>query len=107
MSVKASRKTLPAKTKDSLAPFKDHYVLDFLGLKKAYSEEEMRKSILANLRDFFLEFGRNFTFVGEEYSLRVGDETYRIDLLFSWRAGQGNNNQKSWHEEPNSQSLDR
>lgn len=68
-----------------LLPFRDHYVLEFLGLEEEHSEQELRHAILANLRDFFLEFGRDLTFVGEEYPLTVGDDTFRIDLLFFHR----------------------
>ncbi len=85
INVKDSNKTLPAKSKDTLAPFKDLYVLDFLGLEENHSEKELRKAILGNLRDFFLEFGKNITFVGEEYPLRVGTDTFSIDLLFYHR----------------------
>jgi predicted nuclease of restriction endonuclease-like (RecB) superfamily len=59
--------------------------LEFLDLSDTFSERELRKSILGNLRDFFLEFGKNFCFVGEEYPLIVDDEEYRIDLLFFQR----------------------
>ena len=68
-----------------LLPFKDHYVLEFLGLNDEHSERELRKAILANLRDFFLEFGQDLTFVGEEYPLTVGSDTFDIDLLFFHR----------------------
>ena len=85
MNVNKTSKTLPAKSTDVLSPFKDHYVLDFLGLEKTHSEEMLRKAILANLRDFFLEFGKGFAFVGEEYPLRVGADTFEIDLLFYHR----------------------
>jgi predicted nuclease of restriction endonuclease-like (RecB) superfamily len=68
-----------------LLPFKDHYVLEFLGLQDEHSEQELRRAILANLRDFFLEFGRDLTFVGEEYPLTVGNDTFYVDLLFFHR----------------------
>lgn len=68
-----------------LQPFKDHYVLEFLGLSEEHSEKELRKAILGNLRDFFLEFGKDLSFVGEEYPLTVGGETFYIDLLFYHR----------------------
>ena len=45
----------------------DHCTLEFLGLTEEHSERELRKAVLANLRDFFLEFGRDLTFVGDEY----------------------------------------
>jgi len=38
-----------------LMPFKDHYVLEFLGLEDEHTDKELRKAILANMRDFFLE----------------------------------------------------
>jgi len=79
-------KALPATAqKGPLLPFKDNYVLEFLGLGETYSEQQLRKGILANLRDFFLEFGHGFTFIGEEYPLRIGADTFRVDLLFFHR----------------------
>jgi len=79
-------KCLPADAEHGdLMPFKDHYVLEFLGLEDEHSEKELRKAILGNLRDFFLEFGKDLTFVGEEYPLTVGADTFYIDLLFFHR----------------------
>jgi predicted nuclease of restriction endonuclease-like (RecB) superfamily len=79
-------KCLPDKAeRDDSLPFKDHYVLEFLGLAGEHSEQQLRKAVLHNLRDFFLEFGRDFTLVGEEYPLAVGAETFHIDLLFFHR----------------------
>jgi predicted nuclease of restriction endonuclease-like (RecB) superfamily len=61
-------KCLPVEAESGdLLPFMDHYVLEFLGLEGEHSERQLRHAILANLRDFFLEFGRDLTFVGEEY----------------------------------------
>ena len=64
---------------------KDEYVLEFLDLSKTFSEKELRKAILDNLRDFFLEFGKNLSFIGEEYPLVVDNEHFRIDSLFFHR----------------------
>ncbi len=84
-----SKKTdkLIAKSKENklLAHFKDEYILDFLGLKDEFSEKDLRKAIIQNLKQFFLEFGRYFTFVGDEYKLTVGNEDYKVDLLFYHR----------------------
>ena len=66
--------------------FKDTYVLDFLNLPKVYSERALQKSIVANLRDFILEFGKDFSFVGQEYRIHVGQKDFFIDLLFFHRA---------------------
>lgn len=65
--------------------FKDNYVLEFLNLPHKYSENEFQKAIILNLKDFILEFGKDFTFLGEEYKIQVGNEDYFIDLLFYHR----------------------
>ncbi len=65
--------------------FKDNYVLDFLGLPTKFSEENLRKAIIKNLKKFILEFGKDFTFVGEEYRVSVGNKDFYIDLLFFHR----------------------
>jgi len=62
--------------------FKDNYVFDFLALPKKYSEGDLRKAIIENLKDFILEFGKDFSFIGEEYRLQVGQKDYFVDLLF-------------------------
>jgi hypothetical protein len=65
--------------------FKDHYILEFLGLEDEHTERQLRKAILANLRDFFLEFGRDLTLVGEEYLRTIDADAFRIDLLLRLR----------------------
>ena len=72
-------------TKDLAEHFKDEYVLEFLNLKKEYSEQELEQAILDNLRDFFLEFGKSFTFVGSQYIINIGNRENKIDLLFYHR----------------------
>ncbi|ODS34934.1 MAG: hypothetical protein A7316_04695 [Candidatus Altiarchaeales archaeon WOR_SM1_86-2] len=70
---------------DISSAFKDTYVLDFLDLPERFSEKDLRKAIIQNLKHFILEFGRDFTFIGEEYRLQVGNNDYFIDLLFFHR----------------------
>ncbi len=65
--------------------FKDPYVLEFLNLPSVYSEKDLQKAIVQNLKQFILEFGRDFSFVGEEYRVQVGGNDYYIDLLFYHR----------------------
>jgi predicted nuclease of restriction endonuclease-like (RecB) superfamily len=65
-----------------LTALRDSYVLEFLDVPENHKEKELRKSIVANIRDFILEFGKDFTFVGEEYRVQVGNEDFHIDLLF-------------------------
>ncbi len=60
----------------------DLYSLEFLDLPMEFSELDLRKSIIKNLKNFILEIGKNFTFVGEEYRIQVGNEDFFIDLLF-------------------------
>lgn len=65
--------------------FRDSYVLDFLNLPFNHSENDLKTSLIACLRDFILELGRDFTFVGQEYRLQVGNSDFAIDLLFFHR----------------------
>lgn len=64
----------------------DQYSLEFLDLPNNYSEKDLRKSIVSNLKEFILEIGKDFTFIGEEYRVQVGNEDFYIDLLFFNRA---------------------
>jgi RecB family endonuclease NucS len=61
-------------------------VLEFLDLPEQYSEKNLRKAIIGNLKQFILEFGKDFTFIGEEYRVQVGGQDFYIDLLFYNRA---------------------
>ena len=51
-------------------------------MPNVYSEKDLRKAIIANMKNFILEIGKDFTFVGEEYRIQVGNEDFYIDLLF-------------------------
>lgn len=64
----------------------DSYVLEFLNLPEQYSENNLKKAIIGNLKNFILEFGKDFTFIGEEYRVQVGGQDFYIDLLFYNRA---------------------
>jgi RecB family endonuclease NucS len=61
---------------------RDSYVLEFLDLPESHREKDLQKAIVGNLKGFILEFGKNFTFVGEEYRVQVGNRDFFIDLLF-------------------------
>jgi predicted nuclease of restriction endonuclease-like (RecB) superfamily len=77
-----------AKAEDAVTPeeeIKDPYVLEFLGLKDEYSESDIEEALILHLERFLLELGGDFTFVGRQRRLRIGDEWYRIDLLFFHR----------------------
>jgi len=64
----------------------DTYVMEFLDLPESFSEKNLRKAIIGNLKKFILEFGKDFTFIAEEYRVQVGGEDFYIDLLFYNRA---------------------
>jgi len=77
-----------AKPEDEVTPeeeIKEPYLLEFLDLKDEYSETDLEAALIAKLEAFLLELGSEFTFVGRQRRLRVGDEWYRIDLLFFHR----------------------
>jgi predicted nuclease of restriction endonuclease-like (RecB) superfamily len=70
---------------DAPEAFKDSYLLDFLDLPHPHSEKDLRRGLVANLRRFLLELGRDFCFVGEEYRVQVGAKDFFVDLLFFHR----------------------
>ena len=65
-----------------LSVLRDNYVLEFLDIPEKHKEKDLRKAIIANMRKFILEFGKDFTLVGEEYRVQVGNHDFYIDLLF-------------------------
>ena len=65
--------------------FKDPYLLDFLGLKGAYSEKDLEAAIIRNLEQFLTELGSDFCFIGRQYPMRIDDVDYFLDLLFFHR----------------------
>ncbi len=60
----------------------DTYVLEFLDLPEQFSEKNLRKSIIENLKQFILELGRDFTFIGEEYRVQVGNTDFLLICYF-------------------------
>ncbi|MBE6913064.1 MAG: DUF1016 domain-containing protein [Ruminococcaceae bacterium] len=74
---------VPQKVRNTIL---DTYVLEFLDLPEQFSERNFRKAIIENLKNFILEFGKDFTFIGEEYRVQVGGQDFFIDLLFYNRA---------------------
>ena len=78
-------KLLPEPLQSQQNPFLDQYVVEFLDLPDAFHENDFRKALVKGMRDFILELGKDFTFVGEEYPIQVGGADYRIDLLFFQR----------------------
>ena len=64
---------------------KSSYSLEFLGIRREVKERELEDRLIERLRDFILELGYGFCFVGRQYRLAVGQKEYFIDLLFYHR----------------------
>jgi hypothetical protein len=64
---------------------RDPLVLEFLGLKDEYSESDLEDALIRHLESFLMELGDEFTFVGRQRRLRIGDTYYRVDLLLFHR----------------------
>ena len=75
--------------KDDVLPadahVRDPFVLEFLNLKDEYSETELEEALIQSLQQFLLEMGNDFAFVARQRRLRVGNEWYRVDLVFFHR----------------------
>ena len=70
--------------------FKDKVFLEMLGLPLEYKEsklrkEKLRKEIIAHMKDFILELGKDFLFIDDEHRIAVGGKTFKVDLLFYHR----------------------
>jgi predicted nuclease of restriction endonuclease-like (RecB) superfamily len=70
---------------EALNIFKDSYLVDFLGLPEGHSEADLHQGLLSKLKQFLLELGRDFCFVGSEYPIQVGKRDFALDLLFFHR----------------------
>jgi len=69
----------------ALSVFKDAYLVEFLGLPDSHAEADLHQGLLKQLKDFLIELGRDFCFVGSEYPLQVGGRDFALDLLFFHR----------------------
>jgi len=65
--------------------FKDSYVFEFLNLPEPHNKSELQRGLVRQIKNFILELGKDFLFIGEEYKLQVGNSDFFIDLLFYHR----------------------
>lgn len=70
---------------DIINTFKDSYILDFLNLPEPHNESQLQRGLVKQMKNFILELGKDFLFIGEEYKLQVGNSDFYIDLLFYHR----------------------
>ena len=83
--LKKGGRALPLDVVTPEEEIKDPYVLEFLGLKDEYSETDLEEALIRHLETFLLELGGDFCFIGRQKRLRIGDEWYRVDLVFFHR----------------------
>jgi len=65
--------------------FRDSYLVEFLGLPSAHAEEDLHQGLVRQLREFLIELGRDFCFVGTKFPLQVGGRDFALDLVFFHR----------------------
>ena len=65
--------------------FKDNYVVEFLQLPPSHSEADLERALLQKMKQFLIEIGRDFCFVGSQFPLQVGGRDFALDLLFFHR----------------------
>lgn len=75
----------PALAVQAEEALKSSYNLDFLGVAKVMDERELEERLVERVRDFILELGYGFCFVGQQHKLPLGRKDYRVDLLFYHR----------------------
>ncbi len=61
---------------------KDPYCFEFLDLSQEAEERALERGLVDHIRDFLLELGMGFAFLGSQYPITVSDKDYRLDLLF-------------------------
>jgi predicted nuclease of restriction endonuclease-like (RecB) superfamily len=70
---------------DAATAFKDSYLVDFLNLPKGHSEHDLHSGLVESLKDFLVELGRDFCFIGSHYPIQVGGRDFELDLLLFHR----------------------
>lgn len=81
----SSSRALTQSRPEAINLFKDAYMVEFLELPDGHDEIDLHRGLLTKLKDFLIELGRDFCFVGSEYPLQVGNRDFALDLLFFHR----------------------
>ena len=78
--------TLPKKIhKHATDAFKSEYLLDYINLDEENDERVLESEIMRNIKKFIMSLGNDFSFIGNQYRVIVGEEEFFIDLLFFHR----------------------
>lgn len=76
-------RTLPEQQSDlAQSLLKSEYNLEFLGLKEKAQERDLENALVEHIKDFLLELGVGFAFMGSQYPIEVSGKEFRLDLLF-------------------------
>ena len=78
-------KSLKTEYSDIINTFKDSYIFEFLNLPDHYSENDLQKGLITQMKNVILELGKDFLFVSDEYKVMVGNSDFYIDMLFYHR----------------------
>lgn len=79
-------KTVPEQYREQAKlAVKDHYLFDFMELSNEHSERELEQGLISHVREFLAEMGGTFTFIGNQYHVKVDNEDFYIDLLLFHR----------------------
>ncbi len=65
--------------------FRDAYNVEFLGLPREHTENDLHGALLNRMKEFLLELGRDFCFIGSDFPVQVGTRDFALDLLFFHR----------------------
>jgi len=75
--------TLPSPQSDLVQQtLKDPYLFEFLTLDNSIRERDLERALVDHIREFLLELGVGFAFVGRQVRLEVEAQDFCIDLLF-------------------------
>jgi len=83
--LRRGERSLPEDAVIAEEEIKDPFVLEFLDLKDEYSESDLEEALIRRLESFLLELGGDFAFIGRQRRLRIGNQWFRVDLVFFHR----------------------
>lgn len=82
-SINNFQNTLPSPQSDLAASIiKDPYNLEFLDIQGKLYERDLENKLIDQIRNFLLELGQGFAFIGNQYHIELADEDYYLDLVF-------------------------
>lgn len=81
--LKSPQKTVAPKL-SPMELIKDPYVLEFLGMNEhgSHTERTLESALVTRLRDFLMELGKGFSFVGRQFRVSTETSHFYVDLVF-------------------------